>query len=735
MSAAKSRNTALTRQRLVSTAVIPDFTFRAVHRFPSLDTINLPIGSLVALALVPIAVAAQDSSQTRLAPVRVTVTRDVARPPLDLPFAVSRVDANTNRIGIRRANLTELLFGIPGLTASTRYNPTQDPRLSVRGFGARSAFGIRGVRILRDGIPLTLADGQTAVDLLDLETIDGAEVLRGSAGALYGNSSGGVVDFRTPPPPANGARAQLRMVNADGIVRGSVSGGAATPFGRWQGVVTRNYGDGPRDYSAFSSNSGFLDGRWSLGGAQWQAQVTRYDAPRAENPGALTLAELDTAFTVADAQNVRKHASKSVRQTLISLSAQRDLGGGDVTASVFGGTRQLDNPQAFAIVAFDRSLRGGSLRGNYAFAGRLPVRLTAGADVLTQRDNRANYNNCAGLTGAQRTPVLCPTAADRGSITLNQLERVTSAGTYARGEAQLAPTVALSAALRVDRTRFSVLELRPASAGVAVAPTRTVGATTPMVGFNWRLRPLASLYINYAESFETPTTTELANQPDGSGGLNTQLQPQRGRTVEAGAKGILAARLRYDVALFHVRTVDELIPFEIPNSNGRRFFRNAGVTSRRGAEMALSGDAGPVTLGGSWNAIRYRYDDYVVTGTSYNGNHVPGVAPVTWSAFASARARWGVTAIEWQHAAKTAADDANLNFAPAYSLLNVRTNLHWGDRFGIEPSVGVDNVTDRHYAANIVTNAARSRFFESGAGRTIWFGARISATSHPRATR
>ncbi|MFN8573659.1 MAG: TonB-dependent receptor [Gemmatimonadaceae bacterium] len=694
-----------------------------------LDTVNLRIVALLMLAAVPVASAAQDSAQTQLAPVRVTVTREVARPALEVPFAVSRVDVSTNRVAVRRANLTDLLFAIPGLTASTRYNPTQDPRLSVRGFGARSAFGIRGVRILRDGIPLTLADGQTAVDLLDLETIDGAEVLRGSAGALYGNSSGGVVDFRTPPPPSSGSRAQLRMFSADGIVRGSLSGGAATPVGRWQGVLTRNYGDGPRQYSAFSSNAGFLDGRWSLGGAQWQAQVTRYDAPNAENPGALTLAELDTAFTVADAQNVRKHASKSVRQTLVSLSSQRDIGHGDLSASLFGGTRQLDNPQAFAIVAFDRSLRGGSLRGNYRFDRRLPIRLTAGVDVLTQRDNRANYNNCAGLTGTQRTPALCPTSADRGSITLNQLERVTSAGTYARGEAQLAPAVALSAAVRVDKTRFSVLELRPTSPGVAVAPTRTVGATTPMVGINWRLRPLASLYVNYAESFETPTTTELANQPDGSGGLNTELQPQRGKTFEAGTKGILASRLRYDLALFHVRTVDELIPFEIPNSNGRRFFRNAGVTSRRGAEVALSGDAGPMTLGGSWNAIRYRYDEYVVTGTSYDGKHVPGVAPVTWTLFANARAHWGVAALEWQHAAKTAADDANLNFAPAYSLLNVRTNLHWGERFGIEPSMGIDNVTDRHYAANIVTNAARSRFYESGPGRTFWFGARVSATS------
>ncbi|MFN8580453.1 MAG: TonB-dependent receptor [Gemmatimonadaceae bacterium] len=597
-----------------------------------------------------------------------TVTRDAARPTLDLPFALTRLDLDVARAGTRRANLTELLFAVPGVAVATRFNPTQDPRLAIRGFGARSAFGIRGVRVLRDGIPLTLADGQTAVDLLDVETLDGAEVIRGSAGALYGNSSGGVVDFRTPPPPTTGWRGQAHAFNADGIVRGSLAGGMATPFGNWQGVLTRNYGDGPRDYSSFSATSAFLDGRWSLGGATWQAQVTRYDAPHAQNPGALTAAELDTAFTVADAQNVRKHASRSVQQTLVSLAAHRAFGKGDASASVFGGSRSLDNPQAFAIVAFTRDLRGGSVRANYAWDDRVPVRVTGGVDVLTQRDNRFNFNNCAGLSGAQRPIATCPTAADRGSVTLNQLERVTNAGTYVRGEAQLATTLSLSSTVRVDRTRFSVLDLRPASAGIASAPTRTIGATTPMIGLNWRPRPLVSVYANYAQSFETPTTTELANQPDGSGGLNTELQPQRGRTVEAGAKGGIGGRVRYDVAVYHVHTVDELIPFEIPNSNGRRFFRNAGATSRRGAEASVSGDAGPMTLGANWNVIRYRYDDYVVTGTSYNGRQVPGVAPSTWTAFAATHGAWGNAAVEWQHAAKTPADDANLNYAPAYSL-------------------------------------------------------------------
>jgi iron complex outermembrane receptor protein len=661
--------------------------------------------------------------------VRVSVTRDAERPALDLPFALSRVDVAEARDGTRHANLTELLFAIPGLSVSTRFNPTQDPRLSIRGFGARAAFGIRGVRILRDGIPLTLADGQTAVDFLDIETVSTVEALRGSAGALYGNSSGGVVDFRTPSAPAAGGRVQLRSFSADGIVRGSLHAAAATPYGRWQGTATRNYGEGPRDYASYSNTSYFADGRWSLGGAEWQAQLTRYDAPRALNPGALTAQELDTAYAAADPTNVRKHAAKQVRQTVVSLSAQRSLKAVDLSASLFGGARDLYNPQAFAIVAFDRATSGGGLRGQYEHSGRVPLKLAGGVDVLAQRDDRENYENCAALAGAQRPISRCPTAADQGVVTLNQRERVSSIGAYARGEAQATAQLAISATLRWDKTRFTVLNLRPATAGAAVAPSRSLGAVTPMIGFNWRPRQLASFYVNYAESFETPTTTELANQPDGQGGLNRELQPQHGRTYEAGAKGALWDRVRYDVALYRVRTLDELIPFEIPNSNGRRYFRNAGATSRRGAELALNSDAGPIALGVTWSALRYLYDDYVVATTSFNGKRVPGVAPVTWSAHATTRTPWGVAAIEWQHAAKTTADDANANHADGYTLLNARAGLRWGDRFGVEPSVGIDNLLDRHYAANLVTNAARSRFYEPGTGRVVWVGLRLAAAT------
>lgn len=676
-------------------------------------------------ALIPGAPAAILSQQSpdsarRLTAVRVTVSRDVARPTLELPYGVSRLNLDADRRDTRRASLTEALLFVPGVSISNRFNPTQDPRMSVRGFGARSAFGIRGVRVLRDGIPLTAADGQTAVDVLDLESLGSVELFRGSAGALYGNSSGGVVDFRTPPPPDSGGRGRVSGFYAGSIARASAS--AAQRLGSFglQGTVTRSAGDGPRDYSTFQSTNAIADARWERpGGTRYQLTASFYDAPEAENPGALTRDELDDHPTLADSLNITRKAGKSVRQSLIALQATRPLGRGALTASVHGGWRELANPQSFAIIDLDRATSGGSVQAQFRLGERArPVRLAIGADYLNQVDDRLNFTNCAGRTGT----TTCPGVADKGALTLDQRERVSGVGAYARGELPLSPTVSITATMRSDRTRFSVLDRR---ATMPEELSRTLSAFSPMVGVNWRVGLLSAAYVTISTSFETPTTTELANQPDGSGGLNTELKPQRGVSYEAGYKGLTIGGLRYDLAVFHIETRDELIPFEVPGGDGRRFFRNAGRTGRTGAEAALSGTAGPLSSGATVSWLRYTYEDFVLSGTSYNGNDVPGVAPLTLSAFASAQAPWGRVTLEAHRVGRQAVDDANQAWADAYLVASGRVSFDLPTALSIEPVLGIDNLFGTTYASNVVVNATRGRYYEPGAGRTYYLMVRM----------
>jgi iron complex outermembrane receptor protein len=311
----------------------------------------------------------------------------------------------------------------------------------------------------------------------------------------------------------------------------------------------------------------------------------------------------------------------------------------------------------------------------------------------------------------------------RGAESIHQLEKVASAGLYARGEVNRS-IVTVTGTLRGDQTAFSVRDYRATYAEGGAVQSRTMSALTPMLGISLRARPAVAVYANVASSFETPTTTELANRPDGSAGLNRDLKPQRGRTVEAGVKGVVARRTFIDLAVFSIATRDELIPFEIPNSGGRRYFRNAGKTLRRGAELSVSTSLGPVDLGGALTRLAYTYEDYQVGTTRLDGKKVPGVAPLSSSLFATARQRAGFFTLEMQQGGRTAADDANVNYAPGWVLWNARVGITRWRAFGVEPVVGVDNLFDRYYAANVVANASRGRFFEPGAGRRAYVSVR-----------
>jgi len=661
-----------------------------------------------------------------LSAVRVTVSRDAERSTLELPYAISRLALDSARGATRRGSLTEALLFVPGVVVSNRYNPTQDPRLAIRGFGARSAFGIRGVRVLRDGIPLTLADGQTAVDFMDLESLGAAELFRGSAGALYGNSSGGVVDFHATPPPDAGGRAQLTAWQADDIRRLSLSGGRRVGGLGLQGVVTRNAGEGPRDYSEFEATTATGDAKWAaLGNTRFQLSASYYDSPKAENPGALTAAEMDRDPTLPDSNNILKKAGKVVDNTLVSLQAAHDFGSISVIASGQAGWRTLANPQSFAIIDLDRETAGGSIRAQYlGGSASHPLRIAIGADLLSQTDDRQNYTNCAGTS--PRPPATCPGTDDKGSQTVNQEERVRGLGAYVRGELAVTSSVSMTAAVRSDETRFDVSDRRQTDPALAEPPARTMSAVSPMFGVNWRIGTLTSAYASVSTSFETPTTTELANSPTKVGGLNADLKPQRGVSYEVGVKGTHSSGIRYDAALFTIQTEDELIPFQVPGAGaGRVYYQNAGQTTRKGFETSLSGNAGPVSLGATATWLQYVYDDFVQAGTSFNGNRVPGVAPATVNAYASLQPKWGLVAIELMHAGKLAVNNANTAWADAYDIVNARLAWRPAMAFAFEPVVGVDNVFDKTWASNVVVNAAGGRYYEPGPGRTYYIGLRM----------
>jgi iron complex outermembrane receptor protein len=453
------------------------------------------------------------------------------------------------------------------------------------------------------------------------------------------------------------------------------------------------------------------------------------DMPVAENPGALTLAQVDSAPEQPDRLSVQKKARKAVHQVQLGLSARRPFADdGELVAQIYGGTRSLYNPLTFAVVGIDRRQGGAGARVT------LPVgtmnRLSVGADAQWLNDARKNWANCNGLAAATTT---CPSlTVEKGALSLDQRELVSSIGPYVRDELDVGRLRA-TAGVRADQVRFELQDHYLAD-GRDDSGVRTLHAVSPMLGVAARLTPLHSLYANVGSAFETPTTTELGNQADGSAGLNADLKPQYSTTFEVGGKGLAASRLQYDVALFDTEVRDELIPFEVPGGAGRTYYRNAGRTRRQGVEVELGTDVGPVTLTAAYAWSHFRFRDFVNGTAQYAGNTIPGIPEQQLQGAATWKFSHAYVVGEALTKSRVFVNDANAAAAPSFAVFNAR--LGGTAVFGkpwLSPVVGVQNLFDRHYVGSVAINAsgasiAATKFYEPAPGRT-WFVGLSAATS------
>lgn len=672
---------------------------------------------VVAAPAITPALRAQDSTRARLPLVRVTATREGPRSPLELPYAIT-VTRPDSLAALRRTGVDELLFAIPGVALANRQNPAQDPRVSIRGFGARSAFGVRGVRVLQDGVPVTLPDGQTPVDVLDLEGAERVEVVRGSASSLYGNAAGGVIDIRSAQPSSVFAPfARIVGGGSTPTVTATGAAGTAGPVGITSSI-TRIVGRGYRDYSDQRATKGAVrmllwpgDGPSPL---VLSARIT--DVTRAESPGALTRAQYDADPRQADALAVRKGAGKAVRQGDLSLVATHALGANaNVDASAFGSARTLANPLTQAIVDVKRASGGASARvSGHGLVGDRDVRLSAGADAQWLNDDRQEYDNCIGA-------VCAGGATERGALRKNQRELVSSVGPFVRGEIAVASRLLASAGVRSDAVQFRLRDRLISATNPDDSGDRTMHAVSPAVGLVWRSSTLSSIYANVSSSFETPTTTELGNKADGSAGINPDLNPQRTTTFEVGTKGFLSGTgIHWDVAAFEARARDELVPFDIPNGNGRRYFRNAGRTVRRGGEVGLDVESGPFSMRAAYDYSHFRYVSYVVGTTSFAGKRIPGVPEHALMTSASWRAGQTLFSATADLAGTLEVDDGNTAQAPGRAVfgLAVSRDVRAGG-VKLAPMLALQNVGGVRSVGSVSVNAAGGKFFEPAPGRLL----------------
>lgn len=682
--------------------------------------------------------ARADSAQ-RLPTQRIEVTR--GRTTLDrVPWAVGAQQADELRRGQPTLGIDEALNNIPGVLVTNRYNYAVDQRLSIRGAGSRANFGLRGVKVLLDGIPQSLPDGQSQLTNIDLAAIGRVEVLRGAASALYGNGSGGVLAFETDLDAPDPLGLTLRsMAGAFGTSKlfARVSGRRGSSVGALS--VSRTTLDGFRDHSAADTRQLMAAVDHGLdNGVVLSLRGGSTHTPLSLNPGALQPSEYNNDPTLAAPNNVLRGASKDARQDYLSLRAHRRGERGSWSLAVYGQLRDIENPipapppgvpgnaaaDSGVQIGLDRRVTGARLDVERRLDTAWPLRLAGGLDLQQSFDRRRNDRTTGG-------EIVSP--AD--TLILRQNETTTNVGPFVQWELEPHPRFTLGGGARWDRLTFRAEDLFTGD-GTDDSGERSLTATSAQVGAVWRASAVFAPYANVATSFESPTTTELTVRPDGQGGFNPDLGPQRVRSVELGARGAIGARLSYELSVFEAITTDAIVQYQ--ETGARAYFTNAGKLRSRGVELGLGWRAARwLTLRGAYTHADYRFVDYRLVEQNLtiinDGNQLPGVPRdlfrLMW------RSTFGNFAVDadqtWQ--GPLYADDTNLQVSRVdgwgtAGVLNLRGS--WRGMLGeyrVEPFVSVMNVWNQRYVSAVTVNGTFNRYLEPGPGRHLFVGVELGA--------
>jgi len=662
----------------------------------------------------------------------VSATR-IAQPSFDVPASIDAIDASRISDGQMRVNASEALASVPGLVALNRQNYAQDLQISSRGFGARSAFGVRGVHLVADGIPATTPDGQGQAATFNLDMAERIEVLRGPYSAIYGNHSGGVIQLFTrdgEDPPS---------------VEFNVSGGSygthkedLNAQGKQDAVgyvldASRFHTDGYRSHSAATRDQGYAKLSLApLDNAKLTIVANALQQSDTQDPLGVTWAtyqrdpragETDTTDTQTPKRTYaeRYNTRKNIHHQQLGATWEQRYGDDLLRVTAYGGNRDVIQYQAFSkafqapasssggVVDFDRDFSGVDM--NWLHVSRMGssiLRTTAGFEYGHSSDARQGYENFIGSQFGVR-----------GALRRDEEDKVSNLDPYIQTEWQSGPWQ-LNAGLRHSRVKISVDDHFLSNGNDS--GDITYNHTTPVLGALYRFSPQLNIYASAARGFETPTLNELFYSA--AGGFNFHLAPAQSTHLETGLKARLQDGARVNAALFQVRTTDELVVDA--SSGGRTSYRNAGKTLRQGAELSYEA---------SWRyglstrlaltTLRAIYDQGY--GNVLRGSRMPGIPNANLYgelAWKDQDERYGA-ALEALASSNIYAEDTNTDqAAPGYGILNARINAsqYWnGWRF--KQYARLNNLLDKNYVGSVIVGDSNKRYYEAAPQRNWQLGA------------
>ena len=673
---------------------------------------------LVAAMLSSIA-QAQEGTGKALKEVVISASR-AEQSRFDAPGAIDSVQVDPFSTASPLVNLSELMGAVPGVQVRDRQNFAQDLQLSVRGFGTRSTFGVRGVRILIDGIPATMPDGQGQAATASLTSAKRIEVLRGPIAQLYGNAAGGVLQVFTKDPPVTPIRPDYSLSAGLGSdkqrhVSAGIAGGSETLGGLLD--VSRYSTDGFRNHSTALREQ--LNAK-AVARPSPDTTITAianlFNQPLAQDPLGLTRAQFAQnprqVVPEANTFNTRKTISQQQGGLVIEhkLSAEDSL-----NARVYAGARKVDQKLAFqtnGVVNLDRSYSGvGASWTRTTQVNQLPLRWTAGVEADQLRETRKGFDNIAGNNGPLRR---------------NEDDTARNTDVFGQVDWTFAPDWRAIAGLRASRIRFQVDDrFNPAASNTSGSVEYR--NTSPVLGLVWHAAETLNVYANIGTGFETPTLAESAYRAGNAPGPNFALKPSKSTQAEIGIK-LRSGRHTLDAAVFEGRSRDEIVALQ--STGGRTVFQNADRTTRRGAEAAWSANWTGMSTRLAYTLLNARFTaPYNNTqSTVLAGNRLPGVP--MHSLYADIEARLADTlkaGLEMRLDSKAYVNDFNTDAAPGYAVFNARVSQEFrlnGAKMVVYARI--DNLLAKRYAGSLIVNDTNSRFFEPAPGRRLFAGIRTA---------
>ena len=667
----------------------------------------------ICLLLAPACVLAQDQDG-----IVVSATR-TPRPSLEVPASVDRIHGDEIRDGRAQVNLSESLGRIPGVTVQNRQNYAQDLQVQSRGFGARSTFGVRGIRLIADGIPATMPDGQGQAATFALGSAGSIEVLRGPFSTLYGNAAGGVISVLTEDGPEAPTVEAGLLLGTYGTHREALKlGGTWGPL-NFTGEASHFHADGFRHHSAVNRDHVNAKLRYALTGQTSMTLVAnRLRQPQTEDPAGLTRALYEQNPRQVIPQVIAFNTRKTVfHEQAGGTLAHRLEGGARIQATAYYGQRWQEQYLAIAgngVVNIDRGFGGGSLR--YAIPLGERMNLSVGVEHELMHDRRKGFANAGGVQGA---------------LSRNEDNEAWHTGAYAQGEWKFAERWSAHAGLRQTNVRFRNTDYFLANGDDS--GDRTYRATTPVAGIVFKATPLASIYANVGRGFETPTFLEIANSSLGSG-LNFGLDASKSRHMELGAKAVVPGWLRVNAALFDIVTENEIVVEQ--NVGGRASFKNVGHTDRSGLELAAE-----TLIGGPFEArlaytrmkAEYRepFSTQILTAGPQvavpAGSMIPGVPRSVLYGELRYKKEPFFAQLEGSIKSRVATNDPNTEFADGYVTVNLVAGLvQQGEKWKVAEFLRIDNLADKNYAGSVIVNEGNGRYYEPSPGRNFTIGVQAS---------